>query len=368
MVGPKETSRPRTRKELEDETRDPRLARRVIDTLVGARLLTIRPNPSGAADWVEIAHEIVINHWERLACWLSGRLEETGPPPGPPQRPQTVAPSECRRVDCLRLLDHLLDARRGDRLPGPQGSGRDTHGHPTEAPANRAPGARRSGAPPQVVVVQNEIVRETLREIEKHFREVIVERQPPAGETPGQRPGPAGRSSVLWEQIRVQLEPRLQQIFQTNQTSLAAAFITNWNREIVPLGLRPQDQVCHCTEHNSRDPRFVRDCATPEQVRTIVTTVIRDADLRPPRYEGQEMPYQKVNPNFVRWAFENLEKRLDREFGEVTRRLPSQTGEASRPRVGRRPTTWARATESAGSGFRANLIRNGRPGRRRSRT
>ena len=50
---------------------NPTLARRVIDHLVGERLLTIRSDPNNlAVTQVDIAHEILIDRWTTLKDWL----------------------------------------------------------------------------------------------------------------------------------------------------------------------------------------------------------------------------------------------------------------------------------------------------------
>jgi hypothetical protein len=71
VISSQGTRRPRARDELEAETHDQAHARRVIDHLVGERLLTIRSdykNPSMGQ--VDITHEILIDRWVRLKGWL----------------------------------------------------------------------------------------------------------------------------------------------------------------------------------------------------------------------------------------------------------------------------------------------------------
>lgn len=67
----KHTRQPRPRKELEKETNNPELARKVIDRLVGERLLTLRRNPNNLDDaLVDLAHEVLLTRWEKLQEWL----------------------------------------------------------------------------------------------------------------------------------------------------------------------------------------------------------------------------------------------------------------------------------------------------------
>jgi hypothetical protein len=75
VVSANGTQRPRPRDELEEEAAagaDRALARQVLEYFVGARLLTIRSaseNPAEAR--VELAHEVLIERWNRLAGWLA---------------------------------------------------------------------------------------------------------------------------------------------------------------------------------------------------------------------------------------------------------------------------------------------------------
>jgi|GEM_PF-3439715 len=76
VISSRGTRRPRPRNDLEDElateTGDRERARRVLDALVGERLLTIRSNPDNLAEsQVEIAHEVLIDRWDRLSKWLT---------------------------------------------------------------------------------------------------------------------------------------------------------------------------------------------------------------------------------------------------------------------------------------------------------
>jgi hypothetical protein len=68
-----EVHHPERRQEpLATETGDREDARRVLDHLIGERLLTIRSNPDNLAEvQVDIAHEVLIDRWERLATWLT---------------------------------------------------------------------------------------------------------------------------------------------------------------------------------------------------------------------------------------------------------------------------------------------------------
>src|SRR5205807_4057838 len=62
LVSPQGTRRPRARGDLESETGRPEEARRVIDHLVGERLLTIRTDSTRtAALLADLAHEVLID-------------------------------------------------------------------------------------------------------------------------------------------------------------------------------------------------------------------------------------------------------------------------------------------------------------------
>ena len=76
VISSRGNRRPRPRNDLEDElaseTGDRERARRVLDALVGERLLTIRSNPDNLAEsQVDIAHEVLIDRWDRLSKWLT---------------------------------------------------------------------------------------------------------------------------------------------------------------------------------------------------------------------------------------------------------------------------------------------------------
>jgi glycogen operon protein len=62
---------PLPRAELVTRTGDPGAAQKVIDALVGSRLLTIRPGPDSRGEpIVELAHETLITRWGRFSTWL----------------------------------------------------------------------------------------------------------------------------------------------------------------------------------------------------------------------------------------------------------------------------------------------------------
>ncbi len=66
------TRQPRLRADLEAETGKPEAARAVIDYLVGERLLTVRGDPADqTVPLVDLAHEALIRHWDRLRGWLA---------------------------------------------------------------------------------------------------------------------------------------------------------------------------------------------------------------------------------------------------------------------------------------------------------
>jgi WD40 repeat protein len=76
IITPDGTRRPRPRGELEDLSGKPEHLRAVIDRLVGERLLTIRSDPNDlTAAQVDLAHEVLIARWDRLARWLSADPE-----------------------------------------------------------------------------------------------------------------------------------------------------------------------------------------------------------------------------------------------------------------------------------------------------
>jgi WD40 repeat protein len=71
LVGARHTRRPRRRDEIQVETGDADGAERVIDFLVGERLLTLHSNPEEPATvLVSLAHEVLITQWKRLQVWL----------------------------------------------------------------------------------------------------------------------------------------------------------------------------------------------------------------------------------------------------------------------------------------------------------
>lgn len=72
LISTRGTRQPRPRAALEAETGKPDAARAVIDYLVGERLLTVRSDPADlTASLVDLSHEAVIRHWDRLRGWLA---------------------------------------------------------------------------------------------------------------------------------------------------------------------------------------------------------------------------------------------------------------------------------------------------------
>ncbi|MBY0512805.1 MAG: CHAT domain-containing protein, partial [Gemmataceae bacterium] len=72
LVSGRGTRQPRSRADLQAETGKPDETRTVIDYLVGERLLTVRADPADpAASLVDLAHEAVVRHWDRLRGWLA---------------------------------------------------------------------------------------------------------------------------------------------------------------------------------------------------------------------------------------------------------------------------------------------------------
>jgi WD40 repeat protein len=66
------TRRPRPRDVLETEAGGAEANGRVVDHLVRARLLQVRSDPNNlTVSLVELAHEVLITRWERLAGWLA---------------------------------------------------------------------------------------------------------------------------------------------------------------------------------------------------------------------------------------------------------------------------------------------------------
>jgi WD40 repeat protein len=64
--------RPRRREDLLREAGDADTARRVLDHLIGERLLTVRSGPDSLAEaQIDLAHEVLIEGWQRLAGWLT---------------------------------------------------------------------------------------------------------------------------------------------------------------------------------------------------------------------------------------------------------------------------------------------------------
>jgi hypothetical protein len=74
LVGEGGARRLRRREDLEGELNS-LPAPAVVDRLVGQRLLTLRRNPDGDGPAVEVAHDVLIQQWLRLRCWLTGDEE-----------------------------------------------------------------------------------------------------------------------------------------------------------------------------------------------------------------------------------------------------------------------------------------------------
>jgi hypothetical protein len=110
LVTSQGTRRPRPRHDLEVSTGRPDDARRLIDYLVGERLLTIRGAPDDLGrTQVEIAHEVLIEGWPALRKWLTGD-------------PESRAVQESFERDADRWVQGApgLPPRSRDLLPGPQ--------------------------------------------------------------------------------------------------------------------------------------------------------------------------------------------------------------------------------------------------------
>jgi hypothetical protein len=72
IVDPRGTRRPQPRRGLENSTGNPTAARKVVDVLVGERLLTLRTDPADAnASQVDLAHEVLVERWQTLRTWLA---------------------------------------------------------------------------------------------------------------------------------------------------------------------------------------------------------------------------------------------------------------------------------------------------------
>jgi hypothetical protein len=343
VVGPGENGRPRTRKELDDATRDPRLARRVIDTLVAARLLCIRPDPIGGADQVAIVHELLASRWERLGGWLSLGYRQRVLPVAPP----TVAslPATAAHWGLLASAGWMafgfVSLILGGIIAYQVRYGPLLFVQPPPAPI----------APKSVEVVQQQIIRDTLHEVERHFREVVVQPVPVTTAEPKDR----------WKPIQDQLEQSLNQIFQSNQSSLASAFITSPQYYSTVLAeiiaLLPG---CHCTgssdkeslpekpcatpeqvqqivekvirEQHSREPQLVKDCVTPEQLQKIVTTAILELKV-PAQPVKEREPAQPCGE--LKRVIHDLEHRLEQSHADVINRLPAPNQD------GQPPPRWA---------------------------
>ncbi|HVK14350.1 MAG TPA: AAA family ATPase [Gemmataceae bacterium] len=72
LVSTQATRQPRPRAALQAEAGDAEAARAVIDYLVGERLLTVRSDPEDLSkSLVDLSHEALIEHWDRLRGWLA---------------------------------------------------------------------------------------------------------------------------------------------------------------------------------------------------------------------------------------------------------------------------------------------------------
>ena len=72
LVSPQGTRLPRVRADLQAEAGNPEPARAVVDYLVGERLLTVRSDPQDLSkSLVDLSHEALIQHWDRLRGWLA---------------------------------------------------------------------------------------------------------------------------------------------------------------------------------------------------------------------------------------------------------------------------------------------------------
>ena len=74
LVTIEHTREPRARTELVESGRDPSRASGVLDRLIGARLLAVSEAEDGAPR-IEVVHEALIGHWDRLTEWLAEDLE-----------------------------------------------------------------------------------------------------------------------------------------------------------------------------------------------------------------------------------------------------------------------------------------------------
>jgi WD40 repeat protein len=109
LVSARRTRRPRPRAELEHEAGPAEAARRVLDHLVGERLLTVRSDRDNLAEaQVDLAHEVLIDRWERLAGWLA-------------QDPEGRALREAFQSDAAKWDAGMpgIPPRSGKLLPGP---------------------------------------------------------------------------------------------------------------------------------------------------------------------------------------------------------------------------------------------------------
>jgi WD40 repeat protein/tetratricopeptide (TPR) repeat protein len=76
LVSARQTSRPRRRSDLETESGSAQHAQRIIDHLVGERLLTLRASRLDRDEpEIELAHEVLITRWDRFLKWLEQDAE-----------------------------------------------------------------------------------------------------------------------------------------------------------------------------------------------------------------------------------------------------------------------------------------------------
>jgi WD40 repeat protein len=108
LVSSRRTRRPRPRSDVQHETGSEEGARRVIDCLVGERLLTVRSDPHNLAQTqLDLAHEVLIERWDRLKTWLA-------------ENPETRALKEDFQQDTEKWEGGLpgLPTRSPHNLPG----------------------------------------------------------------------------------------------------------------------------------------------------------------------------------------------------------------------------------------------------------
>jgi hypothetical protein len=129
LVSTHMTRQPRRRDQFQEECGNPESARRMVDYLVGERLLTIRSDPDNlAAVLVDLAHEVLIGHWERLRAWLS-------------EDPQGRQFREALRADAERWEQAARRRRGAGRAHSRVGA----VGHDRQRAAVAGPGGRAQG-------------------------------------------------------------------------------------------------------------------------------------------------------------------------------------------------------------------------------